>query len=294
MPELSIIIVNYNTFNFTKKCIESILVYPPKISFEIILVDNGSEDENPDKFLEFFPDIKLIKSTENLGFAKGNNLGIVNSSGCYLLLLNSDTELKMRGLEDCIGILKNHSNVGVVSCRVEFSDGKIQNVANRFPSIKYELTELFRLQKLNKRGDWLLGSFFDHKATIEPDWVWGTFFLVRREIINKFENKQLPSPFFMYFEDVLWCYHIRRLGYSIMYYSQYKIIHHLSKSSGFEVNNWEKISIIAENEYAFLKQEKSLINIKILYLLRALKFFSIRTPSSNLLAKLCVKLLLKV
>lgn len=293
MPELSIIIVNYNTFNFTKKCIESIFKFSPKVSFEIVLVDNGSKDENPDKFLELFPDVKLVKSKENLGFAKGNNLGIVRSAGDYLLLLNSDTEFKMEGLEKCIEFLKGNSEIGVLSCKVEFPDGRIQHVANRFPSIKYELLELFRLQKVNRSGTWLLGSFFDHQSKVEVDWVWGTFFLIKKDVIVNFENKILPAPYFMYFEDVLWCYYIRGLGYKVFYYPEYKIVHHLSKSSSFDTDNWKKITVIAENENHFLKQERSFLYIKALYLLRALKFFSISIPNSLSLAKLCLWLTFK-
>lgn len=293
MPELSIIIVNYNTFNYTKECIESIFRYPPKVSFEIILVDNGSKDENPDKFLDLFPDIKLIKSTENLGFAKGNNLGIVHSIGDYLLLLNSDTELIMEGLEMCIKTLKDNSEIGVLSCRIEYPDGKVQHVANRFPSLKNEIIELFRLQKLNRSGKWLLGSFFDHQSQSEADWVWGTFFLVKKDVLKNFKNKILPAPYYMYFEDVLWCYNIRSFGYKVFYYPEYKIIHHLSKSSGFDTDNWKKIAVIAENENQFLKQEKSFFYIKMLYLLRAIKFFSISIPNSSSLAKFCLKLTFK-
>lgn len=293
MPELSIIIVNYNTFSLTRKCLESIFLYPPKVSFEVILVDNGSSDEDAEKFLEFFSNIKLIKSNENLGFARGNNLGVSISTGQYLLLLNSDTELKMEGLEKCVNYLKMHPKCGALSCRCEYPEGKVQHVANRFPSIKYELVELFRLQKLNAGGDWLLGSFFDHESEIEVDWVWGTFFMVKREVLNKFKNKMLPAPYFMYFEDVLWCYLIKKLGYKVSYYPDYTIVHHLSKSSDFEVNKLKKITVVAKHENDFLRKEKGIVYSRILYFLRALKFLLSKTPSSKLMARFYFKLLME-
>ncbi|MFN3315581.1 MAG: glycosyltransferase, partial [Raineya sp.] len=83
---LSIIIINYNTFSLTCKCIESILQYTQGVSYEIILVDNASTECDADKFLEFFPQITLIKSPENVGFARGNNLGLQYAKGEYILL----------------------------------------------------------------------------------------------------------------------------------------------------------------------------------------------------------------
>ena len=207
--ELSIIIINYNTYALTKKCIETVYEFTKNIDFEIILVDNASVECDAQLFKTVFPEIQLIINKENVGFAKGNNIGIEKAKGEYILLLNSDIELVENSIYTCVEFLKNHSNVGVVSPMLIYPDGRIQHLANKFPSIKYELVELFRLHTFLLPKDYLLGYYFDHKENKKVDWVWGAFYLTKREIINQFPEKKLPDNYFMYFEDVAWCYEIK-------------------------------------------------------------------------------------
>lgn len=143
------IIINYNTFSLTCKCIESILKYTQQVSYEIILVDNGSTECDADKFLELFPQITLIKSAENVGFAKGNNLGLQYAKGKYILLLNSDIELTENSIEICLKKkIQENTKIGVVSLLLIYPDGKIQHNANKFHNLTYEIIEIFRLHKI--------------------------------------------------------------------------------------------------------------------------------------------------
>src|ERR1700756_1714891 len=104
--DVSIIIVNYNTFDLTCKCISTVIQCTKGIFYEIILVDNASVECDADLFLQKFPTIRLIKSTTNLGFTGGNNLGIENSGGKYILLLNSDTELTEDSISKCYDLIR--------------------------------------------------------------------------------------------------------------------------------------------------------------------------------------------
>ena len=289
---LSIIIINYNTFELTSKCIESIFRFTKNVDFEIILVDNASVECNPDVFLEKFPQITLVKSSENRGFAGGNNVGLEIAKGEYILLLNSDTELVENSIETSLNRLKQDLTIGVLSCKLIYPDGKIQSCANKFPSISLEIKELLRLQKFiskSKSEDMFLGAFFDHQTEKNVDWVWGTFFLTKRKIINQFPSQKLPDDFFMYFEDVQWCYKIRQLGYEILYFPTTKIIHHLSASSAGNKDIFHKMSKSLINECVFLRKEKGSFYTYILYILRTIKYFSLRKPEFTRIAKFYYK-----
>lgn len=261
--QVSIIIINYNTFELTCNCINSIYKQTKGISFEIILVDNASTKDNPDDFLNHFSEITLIKSPTNLGFAKGNNLGIKKAKGKKILLLNSDTILKNNALKYTSDFLETHQDVAVVSSSLEYENGEIQHTCQRFPSIKYGLYELFRLQKflgIEKGGKLLMGSFFNHKNIAYPDWVWGTFFMFSKDILKELPKKQLADTFFMYGEDMQWCMEFKKLGYKIGFEPKAEVIHLMGKSGA------PKNQMMLDNHKTFMslyysKFERSLIKI---------------------------------
>src|SRR5579859_6527191 len=123
--DVSVIIVNYNTFALTCACVQSIIDNTKDLHYEIILVDNKSTEINPDEFVKKFRAIILIKSETNVGFAKGNNLGINRSSGKYILLLNSDTVLLNNAISCAMNFLEREPRVGVVSAKLVYPDGRV-------------------------------------------------------------------------------------------------------------------------------------------------------------------------
>ena len=293
MPQVSIIIINFNTFRLTTQCIESVYEKTQGISFEIVLVDNASLECNPDLFTEQFPEIKLVKSKENVGFAKGNNLGIASATGEFILLLNSDTKLLNNAILIAYQKLAAESNVGVVTGKLLYPDGTIQHQCGRFPSIKLQLIELLRIQKLwnpRKRGEILLGSFFNHDSEVNPDWVWGTFFMTKAAIIRQLDNQKLPDEFFMYNEDLQWCYEIKKLGYSIKYLSEALILHYFSQSTkqNKDINQY---ALIINNQDTFLKKNYGIFYTKFFYLFSILnaRILSIKYPDYSLVSKVYLR-----
>jgi GT2 family glycosyltransferase len=255
MVDLSIIIINYNTFDLTMKCISSIYKYTSGLSFEIILVDNKSTECDPQKFAEQFTNIKLIQNNKNAGFARGNNIGISSSIGNAILLLNSDTELVDNSIFYAFQELINEQSrkIGVVTGKLLYPDGSLQHQCGRFPSIYLQLIELFRIQKIlpkRVREDLLLGGFFDHTRPIFPDWIWGTFFMFNREILNSFPEKKLTETYFMYQEDLEWCYLINKRGFKILYDPSICVIHHFGSSSSS--NSEIKLKWLNENLADFI------------------------------------------
>lgn len=256
---VSVIIINYNTFQLTCDCIASVLHHTKEVPIEIILVDNASTEKDPREFLKQFPTLNLLCSDKNLGFAGGNNLGIRAAKGDFILLLNSDTYL----LEDSISLsaafMQAHEQVGVLGCRQVFPEGAIQFSARRFRSISWELFDLFRfllyLFPPVARGKKMLGQYFKHDQSIEVDWVNGAFFLIRRAALSKLPNQELDSRFFMYGEDVLWCEQLKRLGYTVYFLASTTIVHIASASTAIH-KQLQLRRVMMRNELAIMQWRK--------------------------------------
>jgi GT2 family glycosyltransferase len=233
--DISVIIINYNTFELTCNCISSIHKKSHGVSYEIIIVDNASTEVDADRFKEQFPDIILVKNDHNQGFAKGNNEGLKKARGKYVLLLNSDAQLKNDALAICRDFLDKNPAVGPVTAKLIFPDGRVQHNCQRFPSIRVKLFELLRLQKFfptRISGRILLGFFFKYDEVVFPDWIWGTFFMFKRSIVNELPDRKLADEFFMYVEDMQWCMEFRRLGYRIAFVPKAEVIHFVGQSGG--------------------------------------------------------------
>jgi GT2 family glycosyltransferase len=231
---VSIIIINYNTFQLTCDCIESVYRFTKNIAFEIVLVDNASPTDNPDDFLLKFPNILLIKSPDNGGFAKGNNLGIKHASGNILLLLNSDTILTEDSISIAADTLLKDKQIGAVGVKLIYPDGKLQPSARRFRSIKNEILDLLRpflmLIPYRKRARMMLNQYFKGDFNTYCDWVSGAFIMFQASIMNELPEKKLDERFFMYGEDELWCYQFMELGYKNYYIADAAVIHLLNAS----------------------------------------------------------------
>jgi GT2 family glycosyltransferase len=253
---LSIIIINYNTFQLTCNCIASLREKLVDADYEIILVDNASIECNPDLFKEKFPFIQLVKSNINTGFTGGNNLGVAAAKGEYLLLLNSDTELINNAPKICLDYIQAHPEVGMVSCQLQYPDGRIQATCRRFRTISWELLEIFPLYKLlpkEKREALMLHHYFDHKRFADVDWVWGAYMMFPKAIIAQLPQKKLSDDFFMYCEDTLWCWDFKQLGYKIHYLPQAKVMH-IHKGS-VSKDKWIKIRTTSIKNHATLMKK---------------------------------------
>jgi GT2 family glycosyltransferase len=276
-PSVSIIIINYNTFELTSQCIRSIYEKTTGIDFEILVVDNASQECDPELFLKEFPKIKLIKSAENLGFAKGNNLGIKHAQSDVMLLLNSDTVLKNNAIKLCYNQLINRPEVGVVTCKLLSHDGSIQHQCNRFDRISLLLFERFRLHKLlpkGARGKLLMNGYFDHERTVYCERIWGTFFMFRKEMLKQLPQGKLSDRFFMYGEDYEWCCQINKYSkYKILYVSEAEILHLMGGSRFGDITSPEKTSMILKNRYICMKEYYGKFKTKLYFALRGVNVY---------------------
>jgi hypothetical protein len=256
---VSVIIINYNTFQMTSDCIRSIYQHTKATPFEVILVDNASSERDPKDFLREFPQLQLIESKTNSGFAGGNNLGIAAARGEFVLLLNSDTLLTEDSISKTVSYLKNNPQIGVVGCRQVFPDGKVQYSARKFRTISWELLDLFRFiiyaMSYQRRSRLMLGQFFQHDESVEADWVNGAYFLLPKSLIQQLPGGKLDERFFMYGEDVLWCEQIKKLGYKIFFLADTTIIHISSGSTDLS-KQLRLRKVMMKHELAIMAERK--------------------------------------
>lgn len=215
--KLSIIIVNYNGQRYLHKCINSIYKSCKSIDYEIVIVDNNSQDNSVDFIKSEYPDTTLIESDKNLGFAKGNNLGVKKSKGEYILLLNNDTIL-LNDLEESINILEKDKEIGVLGIKMLDKDLKYNKSCGKFPTLISLL--FFSKLFLDKKGfsDGVFSESF-----IDVDWIQGSFLLTRKSLYEKVWG--LDDSYFMYVEDVDFCKKIQKLGKRRVYYTNQSYIH---------------------------------------------------------------------
>jgi len=227
---LSIIIVSYNTKEYLLPCLKSILEKDDGIFQEVIVVDNGSRDGSGKEVKEKFPFIHLIENKKNLGFAKAANQGLQKASGRYLLLLNPDTQVRNRAIEQLVSWMESHPEAGGAGGQLLSSDGSRQNSIANFPSLTTELLNKSLLR-------WLFPKRFPGKERndlkpIEVDSVIGACMLVRREALD--QVGLLDEDYFLFFEETDWCFRMKRGGWKIYHIPQAEIIHFQGKSAGKE------------------------------------------------------------
>lgn len=223
--KLSIIIVNFETFEYTSECIDSIYKNPPSCLYEIILIDNGSQDASLEKIQEKFPEVKCIRIGENLGFSLANNLGIQNARGELVLLLNSDTKILNGSLNRIVEYLNDNPSVGVVAPRQIDGTGRIQFSWGGFPTFISEFYRKIVHYRLSI-DDPKIRDYLEEKcnAICEVDWVSGSCLLVRKKAL--FDVGLFDKNFFMYFEDIDLCRKIKDSGWQINYNPNATILHY--------------------------------------------------------------------
>lgn len=229
--DCSIIIVNYQTYQLTRDTVNSILDKNHSFSYEIIVVDNASNDDSLLKLQRDFKDtVKFIPSKENRGFAAGNNLAIEKSQGRYVLLLNSDTVVLDNCLDNIYSYMEENKEVGATGCQVHLESGELDKACRRsFPNPQNAFYRLFHIPTNNKQNNYNLDDL-DDDGIYEIDCLTGAFMFIRREALEDIGLK-LDETFFMYGEDIDLCYRIKEAGWKIVYYGKSEIIHYKGASS---------------------------------------------------------------
>jgi GT2 family glycosyltransferase len=230
--KLSIVIVNWNGKPVLEDCLTSIYNNRLAFSFEIIVVDNDSRDDSVVMIQTQFPEVRIVRNAQNLGFAAGNNRGFAVARGRYVLLLNNDTIVLPGALDDSVRFMDDHADIGTLGCRIEFPDRRFQTSCYRFndPLVLFMIRLLplgaIAHERLNYGRYWAR----QFSEPTDVDTVAGCFMMVRREVLDGVG--MLDEDFFMYGEDEEWCSRIRAGGWRIVYFPLATIIHIHRFSSG--------------------------------------------------------------
>jgi GT2 family glycosyltransferase len=229
---VSVVIVVWNAKHYVLECLESLREHCGKVCAEVIVVDNASTDGTPELVAEMFPEFKLIRNPGNFGFAKANNIGIAHTSGDYICLVNSDVKF----IDDCISplvrYLSDHPEVGMVGPKMLAVSGEVRRSTMRFPTVWNNFCRAVGLDSLFKGSrsfGGLLMSDFDHKTTVPVEVLNGWFLALRRSAVARVGL--LDPQFFMYGEDVDWCYRFRKAGETVVFFAEAGAIHYGGASS---------------------------------------------------------------
>ncbi|MBI3443616.1 glycosyltransferase family 2 protein [Candidatus Woesebacteria bacterium] len=264
--DISVIIVNWNTKKLLEDCLKSIFEFTKGINFEVIVVDNGSEDGSRDMVKKKFPQVKLIPNKENLGFTKANNQGIKIAKGEYMLLLNSDTYLVENSLKKLVGKARSIANLGALGPMLLNENRSIQQSAGFFPHLPQVFYWMSFLDDL-PGGTILRPYHVDHDSFYQKDqevnWVTAAAILVPKRVIGKVGS--LDENIFMYGEEVDWCYRIKKEKFEIFYSPATKIVH-IGRGSSGKISQNAILGEYGGIKYFYAKHKSS----RSLQLLRAL------------------------
>jgi GT2 family glycosyltransferase len=231
---VSIIIVNYNSFTILQNCIESIFKFTLHVNFEIIVIDNNSNEGNIEDVIKKYDDIVLIKNLKNVGFAAANNIAAKHAKGKYFLLLNNDTLLTENSILDILDFAESLSGNFILACKLINEDCSHQNSAYKFPLIRLHFAATFFIDKifhkLNSVNKYYIN--IDKKEPTIVNSVIGAFIFIQKDTFYKLDG--FDERFFFYHEDTDLCYRLRKLGGSVYYYPETSIIHY---GGGTTVNN---------------------------------------------------------
>ena len=228
-PPLSVVIVSYNTVALLARCVRSVLADAPPRT-EVYVVDNASSDGSADMVRRAFPTVRLIANNDNRGFAAATNQALRQARGRYVMLLNPDAELRRGSLPRVVAFLDARPQVGVAGARLSYHDGRFQHSAFRFPSLPMAFLEFFPLNHrlANSR---LNGRFpaADYQRVFAIDHPLGACMTVRRAALPAVGL--LDESFFLYCEEVDWCWRFKQAGWHVVHCPAVLAVHHEAQST---------------------------------------------------------------
>lgn len=256
-PILSILIVNWNNKNLLEDCLKSIYRIKNYQNYEIVIVDNNSEDGSVSLIKKEFPKVKLIENDKNLGFAKANNQAIRTSKAKYIMLLNNDTIIIQNDCFDkMIKFMEENIKVGVLGCKLLYADKTLQSLGENFSSaweiFKTQILFLKTWKRINIDNNISQKDNYYRKV----NYISGACLLSRKEVFKK--AGLLKEDYFMYGEDAEFCFRAHKAGWEVGVLSNIEIIHIHSKSTEMNlsemlyhsiINDLENIKMIHNNEW---------------------------------------------
>jgi GT2 family glycosyltransferase len=283
--DLSVIVVTWNTRELTLECLRRVHEARGDLDVEVLVVDNASADGTAAAIRERYPAVVVVENEMNDGFPRANNQALAMSRGRYVLFLNSDAFVDPGTLERCVRALDGDGSLGVVGCRLEYPDGRIQyECARRDYRLQHMAAEFFYLHQLLPRhplfaahlmGDW------DHRDSRDVECLSGAFMMARREAALQVGG--LPEDLFMYHEDAAFCMRVRRAGWRVRYLADARAVHLSNQSAR---RSPARLFMLEPEALMLLIREKqgsvAAVAARALFGVRALLRLAIAAPASLL------------
>ena len=281
-PELSIIILSYNTRDLLRDCLNSLDKVTKEVDFEVIVSDNGSKDASPQMVKDDFKWVCLIKNKNNLGFAAGNNKARSICRGKYILFLNSDTQVYPGTLTKTLDYIKENKKVGALTCKIVLTTGQLDKDSRRsFPTPWVAITHMLGLDRLFPKSETFSKYWYGYispDTTHEVDVLQGAYFLTRKKVLDSVD--WFDEDYFLDGEDVDLCWKIKRKRWKIYYYPKVSILHvkKASKRKPTGVDKRKFVTAGVESMEIFYRKHMfdrypKVINYLVIFAVRILKYF---------------------
>lgn len=267
-PEVSAIVVTWNSIRWIAACLESLIEDLKTCSYEIMVVDNASSDGTADSVQERFPEVRLIRNTKNVGFAMACNQALLLNRAEYVLFLNPDTKILPGAVRTLVEFMNKQPQAGAVGPILLNPDGSLQLTGNAAPSLRNIFSETFFLDRLFPRSPvWGAHkqSHRDRAGLMEVDWTMGACLMVRRSALEKVGP--YDENFFLFFEETDLCLRLKKAGYKIFVIQEAKVIHYggtgLAHYTAHKIVNYHKSLFYFAQKY-FTRRQRWTLRIIIL------------------------------
>ncbi len=230
--KLAVVIVHYNSSSDLENCLASLAACAPAVEHRVVVVDNASQDEGLDEVHRNHPECLWIFNKENVGYSRGCNRGMAQVQAEYYLVLNPDIVVQPGALDRLLDFADAHRRAGLIGSQLLNTDGSVQDSCRRFYTLKTLLlrrTFLGRIFPDSRTVQLHLMKDFDHQSNRPVDWILGGCMLVRRSAMER--TGPMDERFFLYFEDVDWCYRMWQAGFEVQYTAEARFEHHHRRAS---------------------------------------------------------------
>lgn len=221
-PTITAIVLNYRTPRNVVTCVKALKKQTIADQVEIFIVDNHSEDDSIGVIrnrLSDIPDVHIFESAENIGYGRGNEIGMKRAEGKYILIINPDNELEETSLEKMVNEMDAHPDIGIIAPKLVHEDGTMRDSARAFPTVfDAVIKRTFLSRYFPERMDRYLQREIDANQARDVDWVVGACILLRKDLIEKIGG--FDPRFFLFFEDMDLCRRCKNAGFRVRYFPE--------------------------------------------------------------------------